>query len=80
MSSLIVSPSMKARQMKVSERPTDMLLRQFDALRKAIRYRNPETGKRHHCHEKHFSRWFIVGVREFRDELIKRGMYPAKGE
>ena len=60
--------------MNVGERPTEMLLRQLDALRRAIRYRNPETGKRHYCHVQYFRRPFANGVRELRAELVSRGV------
>lgn len=33
-----------------SERPLDMLQRQLEANRAAIRYRHPQTGRRHFCH------------------------------
>lgn len=60
--------------MNVVDRPTEMLLRQLDALRKAIHYRNPETGRRHYCHVQHFRKPFADGVREFRAELMRRGV------
>ena len=55
-----------------SARPTDMLERQLLANRKAVRYRNPETGKRHYCHYDLFRAAFIRDIRGLRDELRRR--------
>jgi hypothetical protein len=50
--------------MDIPDRPTDMLERQLFATREAIRYRNPETGKRNFCHLPHYREIYIKGVKE----------------
>ena len=65
--------------MKLSDRPTDMLLRQLQANRNAARYRNPETGKRHHAHVAQFRPYFVREIIAMRDELRKRGLRPVFG-
>jgi hypothetical protein len=58
--------------MRHAERPTEMLLEQQDANRKAARYRNPETGQRHFCHLKTFRAAFVKDMLAIRDELRRR--------
>ncbi len=60
--------------MKHSERPTDMLLRQLAANRSAARYRNPETGLRHHGHLPTFRPHFVNDI-----ILLKREIRARKG-
>jgi hypothetical protein len=57
-----------------SARPTDMIKRQLAANRFAIRYRNPETGKRHFCHLPYFpyKAAFLRDTLGLRAELKKR--------
>jgi hypothetical protein len=55
-----------------SERPTDMLIRQQEANRKAVTYRNSETGRRHYCHYALFRAAFIRDILAIRKELRKR--------
>jgi hypothetical protein len=57
-----------------SARPTEMLKRQLAANRFAIRYRNPETGKRHFCHLPYFTykAAFLRDTLGLRAELRKR--------
>lgn len=62
--------------MTLFERPTDMLLRQLKANRNAARYRNPETGQRHHAHVKLFRPYFVREMLAMRAELRKRGINP----
>lgn len=57
-----------------SARPDDMLQRQLKANRNAVRYRNPETGKRHYCHFKQFIKPFLKDICGLRAELRKRGL------
>lgn len=54
------------------ERPTEMLIRQQAANRKAAQYRNPETGKRHHAHFDLFRAAFIRDILAIRKELRER--------
>lgn len=58
--------------MRIEERPTDMLMRQQAANRNAARYRNPETGKRHHAHIPQFRPWFVREMLAMRAELRRR--------
>lgn len=58
--------------MNYAERPTEMLLRQQAALRGAARYRNPETGHRHFCHNSMYRSAFVIAVLAIRSELRKR--------
>ena len=61
--------------MRIEDRPTDMLLRQFKANRNAARYRNPETGKRHHAHVAQFRPYFVREMLAMRKELRLRGVF-----
>lgn len=61
--------------MNIPDRPTDMLIRQQTANRKAIRYRNPETGWRHFCHDKLYRRAYVLDILAIRAELRKRGVF-----
>ena len=58
--------------MNIADRPTDMLLRQHAANRSAAKYRNPETGKRHHAHLPQFRPWFVREILAMRSELRHR--------
>lgn len=58
--------------MRIEDRPTEMLLRQHEANRSAARYRNPETGKRHHAHIAQFRPHFVREMLAMRAELRRR--------
>lgn len=58
--------------MKHVDRPTDMLLRQLDANRKAAQYRNPETGVRHFAHIPTFRAAFVRDILAIRYALRMR--------
>lgn len=58
--------------MRHSERPTDMLMRQLAANRSAARYRNLETGQRHHGHLPVFRPHFVNDIILLRRELRAR--------
>lgn len=58
--------------MPIASRPTDMLLRQLDANRRAARWRNPANGRRHYCHEPRYRRIFVVEMLAMRAELRSR--------
>lgn len=58
--------------MNISDRPTEMLLRQLKANRNAARYRNPETGKRHHAHLAQYRPHFVREILAMRAELRNR--------
>lgn len=60
--------------MRIEDRPTDMLLRQLQANRNAARYRNPETGKRHHAHIDRYRPHFVREMITMRNELRRRGL------
>lgn len=63
----------------VARRPTEMLLRQLEANRNAARYRNPETGKRHHAHVMEFRKHFVLEILAMRAELRSRGVAAPRG-
>lgn len=56
-----------------AERPTEMLKRQMLANRNAVLGHNPETGKRHFCHERLFRAAFVRDILAIRRELRNRG-------
>lgn len=62
--------------MKIADRPTEMLERQMLANRNAARYRNPETGKRHHAHIDRFRPHFVLEILEMRKILRARARTP----
>lgn len=43
--------------------------RRLWALREAVRYRNPETGRRHHCHQREYRAGWIASMRAYRQAL-----------
>jgi hypothetical protein len=58
--------------MNIEDRPTEMLERQLDANRRAARYRNPETGRRHCCHEPRFRAHYVREILAMRLVLKAR--------
>ena len=46
--------------------------RQLLALRESARYRNPETGRRHYCHDRLYRAAFIRGILQLRAALRGR--------
>jgi hypothetical protein len=63
--------------MKHADRPTEMLLRQLTANRKAIRDRHPVTGKKTFPHFDLFRPAFIRDILEIRRVLRSRGIRPC---
>lgn len=66
----------EAEVARYKTRATDVLALQVAALRKAIRYRNPETGRRTHAHEAGYRHRFVMSVRAMRAEIRSR-LSPA---
>lgn len=56
----------------------DRLMETTSALRKAVRYRNPENGRRHFCHLPEFRSAFISALLERRHELKRRAQQQQK--
>jgi hypothetical protein len=45
------------------------------AFRKAARYRNPETGRRHFAHDPTYRKHFVLRILELRRRLKSRGAH-----
>ena len=58
--------------MLIPDRPTDMLQRQLLALRKAVRYRNPNNRRRNFCHLNEYRASYLRNILAMRGELRKR--------
>ena len=58
--------------MKHSDRPLDMLHRQLQANRAAIKYRNPETKRRHFCHLPLFKQAFLTDIKLLREAIREK--------
>ena len=56
----------------IEDMATDRLRETLKALRNAVRYRNPETGRRHFCHGSEHRAVFADGIKQRRDELRRR--------